>query len=200
MDGNIQIKSVKTYGDTDEEREANAVPAAWKTQIQVDTDADGTPDSWIDLADAIPEQRPAWMPADFPTGGTPEGTGFYEVPAVKMTTQPVMSHEERLRTAWTEEIAEAYRNPSNRFDEDSVPIWVASQFVCPPRREQIRPFSLTAAGNQLNGKQKRTFSLTSAGQDGRWIPFSPCRWQGRPFLPAAATIPPRRGRDRSAGI
>ncbi len=28
-----------------------------------------------------------------------------------------MSHEERLRTAWTEEIAAAHRNPSNRFDE-----------------------------------------------------------------------------------
>lgn len=116
----LEVKSTKTYGDTAQERTDNEIPTPWKTQIQIDTDDDDTPDTWIDLADATPAQWPSWMPADFPTGGSPDTIDFVEQPDADMTEQPVMSHVERLQTGWVDEIAAATLNDNGAFTEARV--------------------------------------------------------------------------------
>ena len=123
MDGSLantlDVKCTKTYGADAAEQAANEMPTPWKTQIQIDTDSDDIPDTWIDLADATPAQWPAWMPADFPTGDSPTTTDFEEQPEAVMTAQPVQSHEDRLRSM-ADVIEDNYRNPNGSFNDERL--------------------------------------------------------------------------------
>ena len=96
------------------------IPTPWKAQWWDDSDGDGVQDDdeWFDVD---PSDYPVWLKGISPVSVRPSSAGYEgEGYSVTMTGQTVQSHEDRLRTAWVDEIAAARQNVGNAYDKARV--------------------------------------------------------------------------------
>jgi hypothetical protein len=98
---------------------AHWYPTPWKAQYWSDTDNDNVQDAdeWFDLD---PTDYPDWLLDLNPVTDSPTTTAYEGGHIAKMTAQDLQTHEERLRTAWVDEINAAKRNVNGAYDKERV--------------------------------------------------------------------------------